>query len=392
MRKIQKKIVIFEVLYHSECLKLPYKIFKKMNFKVKIFVGNSVYKNLKSNGFENKDLKIINLKLYDILWKKTLKKIRIFKIYQLPLILLNFFLIQIDMFLASLKFFIYLKKEKPDYIYINTLDNIFSWFLIFGLIFIKKKKVIYTIHSTNILQKNNSKYLIEKIINNFQIFFLKIIFKNSKGFVILGDYLDFNFKDKPLIKITNRCIEKNNETKFNRVTFCINGHGKGDIKNFKNIFENFSKYLKLKSSNENFQIIINGSCEKNVINLIKKYNLNKFVVYYEKYIDESILVKNIKKSHYIIIPTYKNSRYGKYSISGGFGDAIAFKIPVILPSHYSNKLKNEKYIFKYEENFLYKDLKKLIDLKNYKKMIKEIEIKRKFLSVKNLSNKFKEVF
>ena len=191
--------------------------------------------------------------------------------------------------------------------------------------------------------------------------------------------------------MTNRMIEKNIKKKFNRTTFCISGAGKKHLKNFENIFENFYKYLNLKNSNKKFQIILNGKIEKEIMNLIKKYKLNKYIKYYKKYISEDLLIKNIKKSHYTIIPTYKNSRYGKYAISGNFGDSFAFKVPILIPNHYAKNYKFKKYVLKYNEKYFYKNLKSLINLDKYDEKLNFLEKDRKNFSLETFSKKFKKI-
>ena len=392
--KNKKKIIIFEILYHHECLKLPYKIFKSMNYETKLFIGKSVVEKLDKNTFQKKDIKVVRQFFYKNLWGKALDKIRNFKIYNifnLIFIFLVFILIKIEILINTIRFFIHVRKEKPDYIYINTIDSLFSWTLLVGLLFIRKDKIFYTIHSTNILEKNNSKYKIENLINSLQKIILKKLFEKARAFIILANYLNFKFENKSIIKLTNRMIEKNNEKKFKKTTFCIIGAGKIKFKNFENIFQNFNKYLKLKNINKNFQIIINGKCEKEILDLIEKYKLTKYIKFYEAYVSDKLLINNIKKSHYVIIPTYKNSRYGKYAISGGFGDAIAFNIPLIIPKHYVKNHKFENYVFRYEENNFYKDLKTLINLNNYKIMLEKMKKIREKLLIKNISKKFKEV-
>ena len=197
-----EKIIIFEFLYHHECLKLPHHIFKK-NYDVKLFLGEVVFKKFKKTTFKKNEVHVQKQFFYENLWNKTLNKIKNFNLYQfynLIIIFFNLLLIQFEMFSNTLKFFIFIKKEKPTYIYINTIDNLFSWFLIFGLFFIEKNKLIYVIHSTNILKKNTSKHVIERILNNFQVFILKKLFKKAKVFILLGEYLKFNFEKKKCYK------------------------------------------------------------------------------------------------------------------------------------------------------------------------------------------------
>lgn len=342
---MKKKIILIELLHHHEVLPSAYQFFLKKWFDCKI-----------------------------VLWEYLLDKVQIEKINlicQQPYRIkrLNKWLFSLKKFFFNIKLFFntfkeikqnteqiinYINKENPDYIYFNTTNNIFMFpFLNFLLKSKLQNKCIYMIHSTDLdcIQANN---IIEKWYKKVMYRKLNILYINSNSLIVLGNYLYIpNFlKKKDIHCINNRVLKKNNLSKFNKITFVIPWKVDYSRRDYDYVFESLSKLLKERPEIKNkVELILLWKCDIQIMERkLKTYKIDSLVKLYDRFISEEEFEKTIMRSHFVTIPVRKNLNYGKYKISGLFGDAVSYGLPIIIPDSYAKWFDFGKGIIKYDDN------------------------------------------
>ena len=337
-----KKIIFIELFHHHECLENPFLHYKKKNYKTKLILGDFLKNKIKNINKYKDDFYILkqpNRKNF-----KDISKIKLFSY-----IIKQFFEMYKNIKIINK----IMEKEKPNFLYINTIESPFAIPLLLYLLKLKNIKIITTIHNTNRLKIGFLKYF------SFD-FLIKKLIKKSYKIVLLGKYLKFENKktQKKVIYFNNRLIIKKKMKKFKKITFVLTGNLNQKEKDFEIIFKNFN-LLKKKNLKKDFQLIILTKINNEILNLIKKYKIEKICKIYEKFVDEKEFEKVMLKSHYLILSTKENSPYGKYTISGSFGDAIGFNLPILLCENYSTHFK-DKNIIRFKKNNLDKILWNLL--------------------------------
>ncbi len=325
------KIIIIELLYHHECLSYPHKYFSEKDYDVKIILGEYVFDKTQQ------DFKVDYI-LPQQFRKKWLTKRGIFKVI--------YFFKEFNEICKNIKMLKYiLKNEKPECLYINTIDNPFLVPLWFYLLSDLTTKKIYVVHRTDLKYGEN-----RSILRTFLNQIIYTLFEKAHALVFLAEYLDIPYIRTKKLYFNNRILEKNNEKKYDAITFVIPGVMNLKQRDYKTIFAAFKKLLdnKLISESE-IRIKLLTKNTKELDGIIADFTLTNVVDTYDSYISEEMYGKIMKKSHLCILPTYRNSNYGKYKISGAWGDAIAFEIPIMIPDWYAEDYVFGKNVIRYNE-------------------------------------------
>ena len=331
----RKKIIFIELFHHHECIENPFLYYKKNNYEVKLLIGEFVYKNLINIKKYEKDFILINQP------KRTLFKNLDF--FEKIKYIFEEFIENIRIIKRIRKI---IKKEKPNFLYIGTIETPFSIPLIIYLLLLRKIKIITTIHNTNRLKISFLKYM-------WFDFLIKLLIKKSYKIVLLGKYLKFKNKEiqKKVIYFNNRLNIQKSTKKFKKKTFIVSGNLNLKEKDLESIFIGFSKLLKRNKNIQNkIQLVLLSKINNELINLIKKYKIENITKVFDSFVSEKVFENYMLKSHYSIISTYKNSIYGKYKISGSFGDAVGFNLKILLCEEYAPNFLDKKIIrFKKEK-------------------------------------------
>lgn len=354
-----KKILIVEILHHHECLENVINYFKNKNYSTNVLVGSFIYNKI---DFKNKINFILEQPSRTFLNENNIFKKIIYILKQFK-----------EFYKNTKQIKKIIKKNNFKEICINTIESPFMIFFIFYLLF-SKIKINIIIHKLNKICLNKIDFFIYG-------FLVKILLFRCRKLFLLGRYLSFfNEKlQKKVVYINNRLLKKFEKfEKFEKISFVLIGKIQEKIKDYKTVFENFSKLLKLNPifKNKIKLIILTKLNNKNILKDICYYNLEKIIKIYKKFIPENKFEKTLLKSHYSIISVYRNSIYGKYTISGSYGDSVAFNLPILLSDNYAPSFK-DKNIIRFNERNLYKVLKnviiKEINIKNEKKTFQFIQ-------------------
>lgn len=315
-----KKIIFVELLHHHECFENPYLKFKDWWFETRAILWEYVAKQLKSLSKHKEEFFILKQsyrQLFSSLnWWGKIK----YFFYEFWEIYNN--IQQIKKIVAT---------EKPDFLYLNTVESPFLVPLIWYLLQLKNVKLYLTIHNTNRLKVNFLKYfcfdfMIQKLINK------------SYRIVLLWEYLKFDNKETQakVIYINNRKIKHTNVNKFDKISFVISWSLNYHNKDLESVFKWFSKFIKQHEDfKDKIQLVLLSKINKQVIEWIKEYQIMDITKTFETYISEDEMEKYLSKSHYAIISTYPESIYGTYTITGAFWDAVWFNLPILLSEHYA---------------------------------------------------------
>jgi hypothetical protein len=335
-----KKLFIVELFHHHECIENPYQYYKKNNFDVKIittaFVGSNLIK------IPQEDIHILK--------KSNRVKFNSLNIFQkIPYIFKQFF----NNITLLKEINTLIKKEKPEYLHITTVETPFAIPLLIYLQFVKTP-LILTLHNTNRLKVGFKKYI-------WFDFLIKFIIKKAKKIVLLAKYLKLKpeYQHK-VIYLNNRPITTKTKQKFPKTTFVITGGLNIAEKDNELIFKHFSPLLQ-KNPKLQFktQLILLSKVNPEVIKLIKKYKLEKITRMYSEFVEEKEFEKVMLQSHYVILSTKENGIYGKYKISGSYGDAVGFNLPILINEHFAPQYKDKK-VIRFNDDNLHEVLKKLI--------------------------------
>ena len=337
---MKKKLFIIELFHHHECIENPYQFHTKKGYDVKIITTSFVGSNL------------IQIPQNDIYIVKNSSRVKFNSLkssQKIPYTIKEFYNnIKIIKEIHRL-----IKKENPEYLHINTVETPFAIPLLIYLQFVKTP-LILTLHNTNRLKVGFKKYI-------WFDFLIKLIIKKAKKIVLLAKYLKLNSKyQHKVIYLNNRPITTKTKTKFPKTTFVITGGLNIAEKDNELIFKHFSillqKNQKLQSKT---QLILLSKITPEMTKLIKKYNLEKITRMYSAFVEEKEFEKVMLQSHYVILSTKENGIYGKYKISGSFGDAVGFKLPILINEHFAPQYK-DKNVIRFTDDNLHKVLKKLI--------------------------------
>ncbi len=357
----KKKILLVECFAHFQNVKQTFKFFSP-KYKVKVLTLNKFSKNF---GLSNNS--IISCKNYLTFY---------FKLY----------------FYSYFYNYVYISTppEYPDKIKSlrDLIIFIFHYlFFLFHILLHRGKSIfqLRSIHryipSCTVLRSDRSFlpylryyliYLVGKIV--LESNFLKRSFENK-----------IKLKDKSIsyIYIAHKNVNKIKE--YNRKKNRIGVLGQIDPirKNYKLLLEIFKK-PSLKSK---FQLIFLGrAINSKSIKIIKEFKKNNIdFIYSKKYISDKKFKKLGKSCKYLISLNTKRNYYGKYRLSGSFGDAIILKKYLIAPifEDPNREFKNFTSYFN-KKNDLIKLLKSKKSIKinfdkfrvkdNLKRVIQELEL------------------
>ena len=199
-----KRIIFIELLHHHECLENPYLTFKDKWYKTQAILWEFVAKQLKNIPQYKDEFFIVQQprrKLFSSL--HGFQKIK-YVFYQFWEIYKNTQeIIQI------------VKKQKPDILYINTIESPFLIPFMLYLIRLENIKIYLTLHNTNRLKEGLLKYFLFD-------FLIKRLIQKADKIILLGEYLKFkdtNIQQK-VMYINNRIQKKIRCREIQEENFC----------------------------------------------------------------------------------------------------------------------------------------------------------------------------
>ncbi len=349
-----EKAVIIELLYHHECVEILYNIYKNF-YHTSLYIGEFVDTFINISNISNENIHIIS---QPVRCKK-------FKVKGLKHLLYEF--VEFFEFLKnSVKIIIYLRREKPNVIHLATVDNPFIVILVYLINFLYKGKIAVTLHETH-------RWGTDKRFFNYSDYLLywihfRILSKKISYFSVLGNYLKIpnSLKDKNYFVINNRNIEiQEYEYLSDKIAFTITGIVDTNRKNYQIVLKAFSKLLSKKPELKmRLKIVLLGTMrDPKVYNLIKVYNLVECTTTFDDFIKEKTFKDYIKKTDFLIIPTYKDTPYGNTKISGSFGDAVSFGIPFLLSNYYAKDFSFPENVIRFDDDTLEEIILKCINIK-----------------------------
>lgn len=315
-----KKIIFIELLHHHECLANPYGYFKSKWYQTKAILGEFVHNRCENISKYDNEIIILSQP-----GRKQFKNIS--KIKKIGYVLSQFS----EMYKNTQKIKNIIKKEKPDFLYINTIESPFLIPLMIYLLFLNNVKLYLAIHNTNRLKVHFLKYF------SFDFLIRKLILKSYK-IILLWEYLSFKDKDiqKKVIYFNNRVKNKIKTQKFEKITFVMSWHLDTQNKDVESVLKWFSKFIEKNKSYENkIQLVLLWQLNNRVENWINTYKLTNIIKTFDSYVWEADMDKYMSWAHYAILSTYKGSIYGQYKISGTFWDAVWYNLPIILSENYA---------------------------------------------------------
>lgn len=221
--------------------------------------------------------------------------------------------------------------------------------------------------------------------------------KKASFLFFFANYLkeDNIFKDSNKIQISYVYDYDMSEIdKYDKTTFTVIG-GPDDKKgNFDYIFKEFSSLMSDSPQlTKDIQLILPMKIRsKNIIKLIKKYNLEEFITFFEEYVPEKEYLQILKRSHYAIIPELFDDASGERKISAGFSYACAYNLPIIVHKRYlRNDRFDKKYITKFDQNNRLSEI--IISAKKYSSNeVKEVfKNYNKEVNFKNVNKKINKI-
>lgn len=320
-----KKVLLIELVHHHECLEASIRYMQQKSDVVIPVVGESVYRKLPAGALPENT--IVLKQPSRIEWLDQNKPISPYTLYK------N--LAEINRNIDSIKKII--RTEKPQGIFVNTLRSIYLGGLCKLIRNLRGCEVAGIMHNTDLRS-----YTIKSMTKNgFVNWNLKRTFKKFDTIVLLGDYLEkcSALADKEYDVINNRPPKENNRPKFGPKTFVIPGATNEKLRDYDTIFNAISKLKKtgVVSAGNTQVFLLSKLTSDSVARMVIKYEIKDIVTTFDSFIEDSRYKEIFMKSHYCIIPTYKKSEYGKYKISGGYGEATAWGIEVIIPEWFGKK-------------------------------------------------------
>lgn len=345
-----KKIIFIELLHHHECIENPYLIYKNKWYETRAILWEFVSQKLKNITEYNDE--------FYVLWQPNRTQFLSLTFFWK---IKYFFKEFVEIYKNTNELKSIIKQEKPQILYINTIESPFLIPLMLYLLWTKNIDIYLAIHNTNRLKVWFMKYILYD-------FLIKKIIQKSKKIILLWEYLRFedeNTQNK-VMYINNRIPQKNiNHKKFKKRTFVMSGSLNYKQKDIQTVLRWFSEFLKKHESyQKHIQLVLLGQMNTTVENWIKNYNLTEIIVTFDHYVWEEDMEKYMSQAHYAIISTYEKSVYGKYKISWAFWDAVAFNIPILLSWHYAPEYMS-KNIIRFDSHNIDKIIYDLV-LKNEK--------------------------
>jgi len=370
-------------LYHHDFIEQLFNIYKNY-YETHLYIGE----------FVNSYIDISGKNIHLIPQPIRVQKFKLKGIKHLLFQILDFF----EFLKNSIKLIIYVKKEKPDIIHFNTLENPFMLPLLNLILFTYKGKIAVTLQETQLWGANKNKFnLYDHLLYQIYKIPFRLLSKKISYFLILGEYIKIPkiLKKKTYFVLNNRQIElQNYNYKYiaDRVIFTITGRIETKLKNYQLVFKAFNNLLtdnpQLKKS---VKLMLLGRVKERVIyDMIKQYNLTESTILFNEFIDDKTFKDLLMKTDFIIIPTYRDSPYGSTKISGSFGDAVSFGIPFLLPNYYAESFTFPENIIRFHEKSLEKTLIDCIKIKFNEN--EYMELRRKAIDYsKAINEKMKKI-
>lgn len=317
---MKEKIIFIELLHHHECLENPYTYFKEKEYSTKAILWEFVYERLWNGIIDDDECIILNQprrKQFSSLW--------FFQKY--TYVIGQFF----ENYKNIKKLQKIIQQEKPESIYINTIESPFLVPLMIYLLRLKDIKLYLTIHNTDRLKVHFIKYFL------FDFLIQKLI-KKAYKIILLWEYLRFDDTDiqRKVLYFNNRVKRQWDNKKSKKISFVMSWHLNTAQKDIESVLKAFWKLLiDSPSYEENIELVLLWQINSRVENWINIYKLTNVVHTFNHYVWEKDMDTYMSSAHYAIISTYKDSVYGKYKISWSYWDAIAYGVPIILSEYYA---------------------------------------------------------
>ena len=277
-------------------------------------------------------------------------------------------------FIQNLK--IYIKENKIKNIVLNTAQGILA------------RNIVYTF----LWSKINFVGILHEAERLFNSFTQKSISYKIRKYFVLNDYIEQYSSKLKSKKITVKSLypffipyqNKSNEYLSNKLLICIPGEVSVDRKNYKFLLNTLRDNIDKLSFGIRF--IFLGSPRndegKEIIKLVKEYNLDKIIKTYDDYINEKEYLEKIYESDLImplIDPGIKYFKeYSSSKISGAYTLAFSFRKPLLMHDSMEKIEDFRNVAFFYNYDNLIENINKIASVKNSlnEKIIKYKEIEK----------------
>ncbi|GAG73165.1 unnamed protein product [marine sediment metagenome] len=222
-----------------------------------------------------------------------------------------------------------------------------------------------------------------------------LLSKKISYFSVLGEYVKIPniLKQKNYFVINHRPIDIQ-EYKYvgDKITFTITGIAETKRKNYQLVLRAFNElFLKNPQLKESVKILLLGKLQDpQIYDMIEEYDLIECITLFDEFIKEKTFKDFIKKTDFLIVPTYRDSPYGSTKISGSFGDAVSFGMPFLLPNYYAEGFSFPENIIRFDDDSLEDTLLDCINMKLNKDEYMKLKNKAIMYS-KKLSESMKRV-
>lgn len=214
-----------------------------------------------------------------------------------------------------------------------------------------------TLHYINYFKKNQGRKYIgihnlnswftfgkKRVKNLIRLYLKREILKKTSGIIVLNEQLKKNIKSKtsiPVISFPFKIpIDSLNIKNLNsEVTFVIPGSVEEGRRDYRLLLLTFKKIIKKQPK---IKFIFLGQIKsQTVANMINDFELTSNVTYFKDYVDQQHFNKLMSNATFILAPlvkyfdrSFNTEVYGITKASGAEFDAIKYKKPLIIKSHY----------------------------------------------------------
>ena len=365
-----KKVFIFEILHHHECIELPFLACKEsQEIHPKLFISSFVNDRLSQPFTSGQDVTI-----YDSQFRsrhiQSQEKGMLVRTYLYMRNLLELARMQVS-------FIAHVFKEKPDVVYINTPHSPSMFFIHLYIIFHWRPQVVSVIHWASMRGINKATFP---------------IYARSDVHAFVAPYVKYKnpyLAGKPRIDITNRPIKHSPESAPQEpFLFLLAGKYEPERKDYVTIAESFARLDK--DVRAQVKLVFLSRENTHMKELVERFGLEDIAVMYGSYISDSAYT-NIFSSGFFSFITSKDGFYGTVRMSGAYGDSLAYGVPMFVSDTYAPTYKMSGCV-RYNKDTLTSLVTQYVknpETRGSKRQ--ELEVERKKYSLDSIVREFEQV-
>jgi len=252
-----------------------------------------------------------------------------------------------------------LNKTRPDYVFINTLQNDWFKYAVIALSIYKSIKIVLTIHNIN---SYFERPVIFSIKNYYKLFLKILVFKRANIYNVYGEklkqYLKTKVKKKEILTIPfqlcdldEHVLKKQSDNSFKIVVPGTVNMRRRDY----TMIENLLEYDDISTSN--IEIILLGRPREEAgKNFVERNSENKKLKVYMEFVTSEEFHYQMSNADIILAPLIENIRfdgvteyYGLSKEGGASFLAIKYQLPLIIPKYIEPMTEIESSTIQYED-------------------------------------------